>query len=495
MTTLNAGGQPALLGVDIGTSSAKVVITDLDGGLLSHASCEYSVQHAHPGWSEIAPDAWLTGVRVAARAAQRASSGVDVQAIGLSGQMHGVVPTTAAGAPVANAMVWSDSRAVAQLVRYHQLPAVIRRRLANPITPGMAGPMLAWLCVHAPETYRQMRWALQPKDWVRAQLTGEFWSEPSDASGTLLYDFSSDSWDADVVEALNLDPDILPEILPGSAEYAGLLDPSGAELLGLTAGIPVAAGAADTAAAALGSGLVAEGTVQLTIGSGAQIVTPIASPAYQCMTESPITHLYRAATRHRWYAMSAVISAGLSLTWVCDVLGASWRDLYATADLLPAPSDPFFLPHLNGERTPYLDADMRGAWTGLSPRHDRSRLLRAALEGVAFAIRDGVEALLDGTDVRQFRVAGGGSTNPAWRQLLADVLGRTLWAADVPVASGRGAALLGGQAAGLVSEGDSTGRSERTLQLAASPRDGHHQLVEDRYAQYGRLTRALRGCR
>jgi xylulokinase len=363
--------------------------------------------------------------------------------------MHGVVPTAADGRPVHAALLWSDARATRELARYHELPPAVRARLANPLSPGMAGPLLAWLAGNEPEAWAATRWALQPKDWLRAQLTGQFVTEPSDASGTLLYDVTADRWEPEVVTALGLDAGKLPPILSRSADHAGALTEPGAGLLGLSPGVPVAAGAADTAAAALGSGLVEPGAIQLTIGTGAQLVKPIAAlpdplPAH------PVTHLYRAATDTGWYAMAAILNGGLTLDWVRRVLGASWPELYAAAAVPPRPDDPFFLPHLHGERTPYLDPGMRGAWTRLDPRHDRRDLLRAALEGVAFALREALDCLVEPAErAGTIRLAGGGTTDPAWRQMLADVLERPLHPVEVAAASALGAADLGARAAGL----------------------------------------------
>ena len=179
-----------------------------------------------------------------------------------------------------------------------------------------------------------MRWALQPKDWLRLQLTGEVHTDPSDASATLMYDALADGWDADVVDALGIDPEVLPTVLPSSGSRAGTLTAAAAEVLGLPAGVPVAAGAGDTAAAALGSGLVAPGTAQLTIGTGVQIVTPSDQPCRR--HADPVTHFYRAATDVGHYRMAAVLNGGLALRWVCDTLNASWAELYATAEQAPA---------------------------------------------------------------------------------------------------------------------------------------------------------------
>lgn len=490
--TSGAAARPALLGIDLGTSSVKVVVTDLEGAVVSQAAGEYPVINERPGWAETDPADWLAATVSTVRRCVDESA-ADPRAIGLSGQMHGVVPADAAGRPVRRAMLWSDARALQEVASYQKLPYQARARLANPLTPGMAGPMLAWLAAHEPATYTRMRWALQPKDWLRAQLTGSFATEPSDASATLLYDILGDSWDAEVIEFLGLDGTILPEVLPDAGHRAGALTSQAAELLGLRAGIPVAAGAADTAAAALGSGLVEPGTAQLTIGTGAQVVTPRTALPVEISSTEPVTHLYRAATEHGWYAMAAVLNGGLALAWVRQILGMSWQELYDSAALEPAADDPFFLPHLNGERTPYMDTGLRGAWTNLAPRHDRQRLARAALEGVAFAIADAVSCVLDSASgIEHLRLAGGGSKHPAWRQLLADVLNYPLRSVDVAAASGRGAALLGAKAAGLMDEPALLKQLNPVTSLAAQPQQGRSAQYLERHQAFVRKLHALR---
>ncbi len=441
----------ALLGIDLGTSSVKVVLLDQQGSLIAQAEAEYGVSRPLPGWAESAPHDWWNATVTAVRTVVAAAPQARPAGIGLSGQMHGVVPTRADGSPVRNAILWADARAHDELDIYRQLPSPTRRRLANPLSPGMAGPILAWLVRHERESAEAMRWALQPKDWLRLQLTGEVHTDPSDASATLLYDALADTWDADVVEALGINPEVLPKVLPSSGSRAGALTVAAAGVLGIPAGVPVAVGAGDTAAAGLGSGLVAPGTAQLAIGTGAQIVTPSEQPVVG--TADPVTHFYRAATDRGHYRMAAVLSGGLALRWVCDTLNASWAELYASAERSPRDDDPLFLPHLSGERTPYLDVSMRGAWTGLGAQHTRTDLLRSALEGVAFAAAEALEALFPaGAAVDHLRLAGGGTAAPAWRQLLADALDVELRAVAVPGASGRGAAFLGARAAGLIDE-------------------------------------------
>jgi xylulokinase len=476
-----------VLGIDLGTSSVKAVVARLDGTVVAQARGDYPVSHPRPGWSETSASDWLDASAAAVRAAV-AQAGSQPAAIGLSGQMHGVVPAAGNGRAVRPAMLWSDSRAVDQLEQYHCLPEPLLARLANPLSPGMAGPLLAWLAIHEAGTYRSARWALQPKDWLRAQLTGRFATEPSDASATLLYDISGDAWDTELLGALGLDARKLPPILDRSDMPAGTLTAEAAARLGLRPGVPVAAGAADTAAAALGSHLTEPGTIQLTIGTGAQLVMPVAERP-EPLPAHPVTHLYRAATDTGWYRMGAVLNGGLTLDWVRRTLGAGWPELYAAAAGASRADDPYFLPHVNGERTPYLDTALRGAWTGLGPRHDRTHLLRAALEGVAFAIRDALDSLDPAGQITHLRLAGGGTTEPAWRQMLADVLGRALVPVAVPAASGLGAALLGARAAGL------TDRFPLSHSFTSSSNDplGHrHDLYRDRHAVFRRKVRALR---
>lgn len=207
----------------------------------------------------------------------------------------------------------------------------------------------------------------------------------------------------------------------------------------------------------------------------------------------PPTHLYRSATDTGWYAMAAVLNGGLALDWVRSLLGASWAELYAAAATPPGAGDPLFLPHLNGERTPYLDPAMRGAWVDLAPRHDRTRMLRAALEGVALAVRDALECLRRvGTPLDDLRLAGGGSTHAAWRQLLADVLGCTLRAVDVSAASGRGAALLGARAAGMMDEPTLLARVAQVPEPTATPRADMAAYYTGRHELFRRRVESLR---
>ncbi len=517
----NPTGPVCALGLDLGTSSAKAVVVDAGGKVLAQASAGYTVTSTVAGYAESEPAHWWSAVIACAQEAVHAA-GTRPSAIGLSGQMHGLVLASADGKALRPALLWADSRATGSLRAYRLLGSRALARLANPLAPGMTGPMLVWIAENEPRTYTEARWALPPKDWLRARLTGEVHAEPSDASATLLYDVIGDRWDLEVVSGLGLEAGLLAPLLPSAGAPAGHLAAQAATELGLPAGIPVAAGAGDTAAAALGSG-IGPGDIQLTVGTGAQVIRPVTAPVSRADAG---VNLYRSATPDGWYHMGATVSAGLSLNWVREVMNATWEELYASADR-PG-QGPIFVPHLSGERTPYSDPTLRGSWTALSLADDRTSLLRSALEGTAFAIRDALDALLEGQGLEGqrlegqrlegqrledrrledqrledqrledqrppcLRLAGGGTLAAGWRQLLADVLGWPLYAVDVPAASGRGAALLGAHAAGLLSFDDIQGPLAPPARLAAEPDPAAAAFHAERYAQFRRIVSALRG--
>ena len=483
-----------VLGIDLGTSAVKVVLADPSGGILAHSTTEYDVLRPHPGWAETDPEVWWAAIRTGvAEVCRRHPARSQLAAIGLAGQMNGAVLCDASGVPTRPAVLWADARAEAKLAAYLSLPAERVRRLGSPLSPGMAGPILAWLAEQEPEVTGRARHAVQPKDWIRGRLTGVFRSEPSDASATLLFDVLARDWDREVTNHLSIPSRLLPDLDAHSGALAGQLLPAVAEALGLPAGIPVAAGAGDTAAAAFGTGLTDVGDLQLTIGTAVQIVTPVAAPTEGTLPTQPSAiHLHRAATEDGWYAMAAGLTGGATLSWVKCVLNATWEELYAAASHSPRLDDPLFVPHLVGERTPHLGISLRGSWSGLNARHDRVAVLYSALEGVAFAVRDGLDALAGTSSTSHpLRLAGGGTTQPAWRQLLADVLARSLDAVPTPAASARGAALLGSLASELITAADLGEVARPTLTRVADPTP-RVELLRERRAAYHRVFSALR---
>jgi xylulokinase len=471
------------LGIDLGTSSLKALVLDVDGSIVGTGSATYPMTTPQPGWAESDPHVWWEAAAAAVHEAAGAH-GSEVAAIGLCGQMHGVVLSDDTGEPLRPAILWADGRARRQLEAYGALSAEQRRRLANPPATGMAGPTLLWLRDNERSLYRQADWALQPKDWLRLRLIHEAATEPSDASATLLYDLSTDYWAKDIIDELDLRIDFLAPIRE-SVEITGVLAAPAAAHLGIRRNLPVVGGAGDTAAAALAGGLLDPGPVLLTIGSGAQVVAPRDRLAIDATGR---THIYRAAAPDRWYAMAAMQNAGIALEWVRTTLHATWHEVYAEAFGVPPGAEGLvFLPYLTGERTPYFDPLARGAWVGLRLSHSRGHLLRAALEGVAFAVRQGLEALLaTGVAATELRLSGGGSFDARWRQLLADVLEQPLLATATTSASALGAALLAGVGFGAWPDAQRVAALAAPAELVATPGPATDAYA-DAYLRYRQL--------
>jgi xylulokinase len=435
-----------LLGIDLGTSSVKATVMDEDGTVKQVASAAYPVESAAPGWAETDPDAWWLATREAVSSLDRMHRR-RIAAIGLAGQMHGLVLAREDGHAVRPAILWADSRSRRELYRYRRLSPHLRRVIANPPATGMAGPTLLWIKNHESSRYKDARWALQPKDWLRLKLTSEVYSEPTDASATLLYDFVQDAWSLDVLKELDIRSSLLPEIV-ASHQMAGRLRHEAAQELGLDHGLPVAAGAADTAASLVGHGLLKPGKVLLTIGTGAQL-TSVRKQFRPDPTRR--TDLYRTVEKGKWYSMAAILNAGLALDWVRRLFQVDWDALYRSAfQAPPGAGGVTFLPLVVGERTPRSDSKAQASWSGIGLHHGREHLFRAALEGVAFALRRAMERLeAVGISAPELHLAGGGTVDQPWRQLLADVLGRRLMAVIGPGGAARGAAVLAGLSAGL----------------------------------------------
>ena len=440
------------LGVDIGTGSTKAALVDPAGRVVALGRSTHPIEEPRPGWSETDPSAWLDSTRSAVAEALAAAGGSStVVSVGLSGQMHGVVLCDAAGRPVRPAVLWSDRRAQPLLDRLRAaVPADELARLANPLVAGMAGPIVAALAADGPAALAGVATILQPKDWVRHRLVGAVATDPSDASATLLWDAVGDRWSEAACRAFGVDPAWLPPVA-GSDAVAGEVSGPGAEWSGVPAGVPVAVGGADTPCALLGAGL-APGELQVSTGTGGQLArltrrgpVPVARP---------VTHHYRSVadaggSSASWYEMAAIQNAGVAIDWALGLLGVPVDEAGPLVAGTPVGAGGVtFLPYLTGERTPHLDTGLVGGWVGLRSSTTRAELVRSVFEGVAFALADGLEALDDGSRPRSALLAGGGSTAPWWRQLLADALDLILVPHDAADASARGAALLAWSALG-----------------------------------------------
>ncbi|ASV98240.1 xylulokinase [Paraburkholderia aromaticivorans] len=474
----------SFLGIDLGTGSLKVAIVDENGREQAVASAAYAIETPHAGWAETSVQTWW---RALCEAAARLPDGLrrDVRAIGFSGQMHGVVLIDAAGEAVRPAMLWPDTRALALLGEWPEPQP-------NPVAPGMAGPLLRWIVLQEPQSARRTRWALQPKDWLRVALGGAVVTDPSDACATALAD-PAGRWDAALLARLEIPHEWFAPLAPSYAA-GGVLSEKAAQALGLRAGIVLATGAADTPCAALGSGLAHDGDALLTTGTGGQIVV-LAEHAPAAVKG---LHRYRAASDH-WYRMAAMQNVGIALERVRGWLAYEWADAYrdafgdasvdAAGASAAAASGLTFLPYLTGERTPWLNPMARGGWLGLALDHTRGTMMRAAFEGVAFSLRAGLDAIrASGATVTTLKLAGGGSIDARWRQLLADALNVELHAVDCPNAAPRGAAILGGLASGHWHARDLAALAPGATRVAGPQGDA---ALAERYARfldlYGRV--------
>jgi xylulokinase len=494
--------MPAVLGLDLGTSQVKALLCAADGTVLGRGSASYQVSVPRPGWAETDPEHWWQAACAAVRAAAGPAP-AEVAGLAVAGQMHGVILCTERAVALRPAITWLDRRAEAETADYQRLASNLRAQLGNAPSPGMAGPILAWLSRHEPDTYRQARWALQPKDWLRHHLTGvegrtgggaQAVTDPTDASGTLLFDLGRGEWATDVAAALGLRTDLLPSIRP-PAEIAGSLLPAVAEQLGLRPGLPVATGAADTAASLFAARLPA-GRALLTLGTGGQLIAPTPTPTHAPATsgsdiplpDNPdlagdrarVTNLF-CSVDGGMYRLAAAQNVGVTLDWVCRTLGASWEELYRTAARPWRGDTPVFLPYLAGERWEHRGAG--GAWAGLTLAHQRDDLLRAALEGVAFLLRGKLDDLRAhcAPGPAGLQLAGGGSRHPAWRQLLADALAVPLFPAGNGSLTVQGAALIAAAAAGVVPAASATARSAYSREVVG-PAASH--LAEENYRRF-----------
>ncbi len=432
------------VGIDLGTSGVKVAAVDADGRLVAKATASYSLDTPHPGWAEQDPEQLWTAT---VDAIQRLAGDVDasqVQAIGLSGQMHTLVLLDESGRPTRPAISWADTRTEAQVRRFREsVPRETQVNvLGNPAATGFTATSLMWVKEHDAPAYRSAAKACLPKDYLRLRLTGAWATDPSDASATLLFDTFLRAWSDEVLNALELDAELLPPVRASGA-VAGELLPDAATSLGLPRGTPVVTGAGDQAAAATGCGLVDPGPMLVTLGSGGQVFTPLASPAADAELR---VHLFCHAAPDRWHLQGAVQNVGVALDWVRRTLGWSWQELYGRAAEVPAGAGGVtFLPYLTGERTPYMDARARAAWSGLALSHTPAHMARAAIEGAAFSVADAVVACIDvGGEPNEIALTGGGAEHALPRQILADVLDRPLGRAQVQDASAMGAAVLAG---------------------------------------------------
>jgi len=432
------------LGIDIGTSATKALLMDGQGRAVATATREYPLSTPRNGWAEQHPRLWRDAALESIRELTARVNPADIKAVGLTGQMHGLVMLDEHGEAIRPAILWCDQRTARECEEINAAVGAARyiELTANPPLTGFTAPKLLWVRNHEPENYAKCAQILLPKDYIRYVLTDVHATDVSDASGMGLLNVAKRAWEPEVLANLHIDGALLGKLYE-SCEITGGITPEIAAITGLLPGTPVAAGAGDNAAAAIGTGVAREGQAFVTIGSSGVLFAHA-----QTMRLDPEgrVHSFCAAVPGEWHVMGVTLAAGLSLQWLRRTCmpELSYREMDALAEASPIGADRLlWLPYLNGERTPHKDPNCRGAFVGLSASHGRGDLARAVMEGVCYSLKD-CQAIMEGMGVPLDAVTccGGGSASPFWRQMLADVFGaavRTMQSADGPAL---GAAML-----------------------------------------------------
>lgn len=423
----------AVLGIDLGTSSVKVVIVAREGReILGKGSAPYPIEHPEPGAAEQDPERWWAATIDAVRNSLAEAGGrSEIEAIGVTGQMHGAVLLDAGKRLIANAIIWPDTRSAANAqAMMAGAGAEIIQIAGSPVAAGFQAATTRWLRRARPDLWKQTRHILLPKDYLRFRLTGVLATDPSDAAGSLLSDRRTRDWSPRLLELAGVPREFLPDIRP-STDFAGELTSEAAIALGLRPGLPVVTGAADAAAAALGSGVTSESDLLITLSTGSQVLVPRSTPAVdrQGRLHTFASALMPSEDQAGWYVMGATMSTGMAINWLRSQVydeqdGITIESFFNQAAEAPIGANGLlFLPHLAGERSPRLNPLARGAYIGLTPGHSRSHLSRAALEGISLSIFDAYSAVREviDRDPSTIVLAGGGSQSPLWCSMLADI--------------------------------------------------------------------------
>jgi xylulokinase len=485
-----------LLGIDVGTGGCKALLIDTSGSVLASVTTDYPLATPRPLWSEQDPADWWQATATSVRAVleQAGADAARVACLGLTGQMHGLVLLDAAGEVLRPAILWNDQRCADQCARIHERVG-LERMIAisgKPALTGFTAPKVLWVRDEEPHVFRAATRMLLPKDYVKWRLTDVLCSDVADASGTSLFDIARRDWSDELVETLEIPRGWLPDVHESPA-VAGALGAAGADATGLAEGTPVVAGAGDQAAEAVGCGIIDASACSVTIGTSGVVFAATDTPRIDPQGRM---HAYCHALPGSWHVMGVMLSAGGSLRWYRDTLGngESYERLIDAAAEAPAGCEGLtFLPYLSGERTPHADPHARGAFVGLTLRHDRRHMTRAVLEGVAFGLRDCLDLLTPlSIPVERVRLSGGGARSALWRQILADVLRMEVATVNVTQGAAFGAAVLAGVGEGVFENVGDAARSIVRETGTTSPgpdADRYHGA----YERYRALYPALRG--
>ncbi|HET6246914.1 MAG TPA: xylulokinase [Tepidisphaeraceae bacterium] len=491
-----------LLGIDIGTSGTKTLLCDEDGLVLATAMAEHPIASPKPLWSEQNPADWWNATIAATKAVLKKAKikGADVSAIGLSGQMHGSVFLGDGTDALRPAILWNDQRTAEQCAEIESKAggrSALIDLVANPALTGFTAPKILWVRQKEPRVYAKTKHILLPKDYIRLRMTGEYATEVSDASGTLLLDVKNRVWSDRLLDLLAIDKALLPR-LHESPEVTGTLSRDGAAALGLKEGTPVVGGAGDQAAGAVGNGIVTAGVVSATLGTSGVV---FAHSDHPVLDPKGRVHTMCHAVPGKWCVFGCMLSAGGSFQWLRNQLGSAevaeakkkkidpYELLIARAAAAPAGSEGlFFLPYLTGERCPHPDPTARGGWIGLTARTTRDMLIRSLLEGVTFGMRDALE-IMRGMNVvcAQVRASGGGARSAFWRQLQADIYNLPLVLTNAAEGPAYGVALLAGVGTGVWSNVEQTAKAciKQTEKIAPNKKSA--AFYEPRYRIFEKL--------
>jgi len=451
------------MGIDVGTTGTRAIVIDGENGrVVAGATAEHPLYTPQPLWAEQDPADWWRSTLEAVRGAlaqgrEAIGPTFEVAAVGLSGQMHGVVLLDDQGEVLGPSLIWCDGRSQEQCDYITETVGADRliELTSNPALVGFSAPKLLWLRQYRAEQFNRAAHFLLPKDFIRYKLTGELATEVSDASGTLLFDVENRQWSEWVLRLLELDASLLPQVYE-SFEVSGEISAEAAQATGLLPNTPVVGGGGDQAAGAVGNGIVRSGLVSSTIGSSGVVFAHATKPVRD---KQGRVHTFCHAVPGAWHVMGVTQGAGLSLRWFRDEIAGPFekaaaaqggQDIYEVltkqAEEAPPGSDGLiFLPYLMGERTPLLDPQARGVWFGLTAAHKREHLVRSILEGVAYSLQDCLQILIEmGLPVDEIRASGGGGKSPLWRKIQADVFGREVVTVNAAEGPAYGAALLAG---------------------------------------------------
>jgi xylulokinase len=496
------------LGIDIGTSGTKTLAMNAKGRILAHANAEYPCYHPKPMWSEQDPEDWWQAVVKTVRAVvkQAKLKPADVRAIGLSGQMHGSVFLDKNNKVVRRALLWNDQRTAAECGEIERRAGGRKKLIemvANPALTGFTAPKILWLRNKEPKNFEKTVKVLLPKDEIRRRLTGEFATDVSDASGMLLLDVVHRRWSKELLGKLDLDENLFGKCYE-SSDVTGKLNREAAKALGLSMDCVVVGGAGDCAAGAVGNGIVKSGVLSTSIGTSGVVFVHSDTP--QVDPEGRL-HTFCHAVKGKWHMMGVTLAAGGSLQWfrnaVCQTLMTEAKkrkiDAYDVlaeeAALTPVGAEGlFFLPYLAGERTPHADPNARGSFVGLTLKHGRGHLVRAIMEGVTYSLRDSLAIVEErGIAVKQVRASGGGARSTLWRQMQADVFGKTVVTMAADEGPGYGVALLAAVGAGEFK--DVPEACEATVKTTGQtkPVAAARKVYDKGFPVYQRLYRSLQG--